>query len=554
MNWGRVYTPDYYSHLYELNRELLTTILKYKSLKEQFNPDYPAVMEVKSQLSGIIMEMKKQIKQKIYTLQEKKKTLLSGTEVLSESLQRKPDDILQVQRAKREVDVNTELYTLLNTKHQEALIKEAEKVDEVSIVKPAYEEPEEINPSNILQKTFVGILIGIALGFVAALVIETLDTSIGTIEDLEHYVNVPVMGLIPDVKNEAIIDEIAEAGVKQGAVDEEVADLYSKLISHFVPNSILAESYRALRTNIQFLLLEKEYKNIVVTSASLGEGKTSVAINLSITLAQLGKKILLIEGDLRKPKLHHMFGLDREPGLTEIIIGNSPWKSVVKTVTDMMLGSIEFEQLLKTPGLDNLSIITCGSIPPNPSEFLNSKKLEELLKEVKEYYDLIIIDVPPVLPVTDAVILGSKADSVLLVYRAGKIARSGLKRAKSILDNVKANVIGIVLLGLRPEINPEYFKFGYRTYAEDKSKTGGEGFLSRLENLARGFENFFSKEGLTKLKEQLSGKNLWKSIILALIIFSLLFGWFWQFKGCGISSASMKTKGKVYEYLQQQQK
>jgi len=499
-DYGRIYTPDYYSHVYELNRDLLNLFLEREKIAQQYNADYPPLQAIHKKISDLVNEIRQQIQKKKEVLEFKKEDLRQRMKNVDKAIYEKPDELLSIGRAQSEVEINRELFSQLRAKFQEALIKEAEKVDEVSIVKPAYEEPMITNPSSVSQKTMVGLFVGLLLGFVMALVVETLDTSIGTIDDLEQYLNIPVMGVIPDVASDELISEIQQSGtVKDSDIEPETIDLYSKLVSHFAPSSVLSESYRAMRTNIQFLLLEKKYKAITITSASLGEGKTSVAINLATTLAQLGKKVLLVEGDLRKPRLHKVFGLEKEPGLTDIIIGNNKWKDTVRTVIDMMLGSLQFEQLFQTPGLDNLSIITCGNIPPNPSEFLNAQGIEELIGEMKDYFDLVIVDVPPVLPVTDAVILGAKTDAVLLVYRAGKIARSGLKRAKNILENVKANVIGIVLLGLKPDINPEYFKFGYKTYTEDSGDSAGEGFVSSIGKFFSKMESYFTRENITKL-------------------------------------------------------
>lgn len=531
-SFGRLYTSDYYSHIYELNRELLNLLLEQKNLKEQFNSDYPPMQEIEKKIKSIVNEIRQQIQGKVEVLEYKKEDLLARIRNIDKSIYEKPEELLFIGRARNEVEINRELFSQLRTKYQEALIKEAEKVDEVSIVKPAYEEPLITNPSSVSQKTTVGLFIGLLLGFVMALVVETLDTSIGTIDDLEQYLDIPVMGVIPDVESEEIIGEIQQSAASEEELDPDTADLYSKLISHFAPSSILSESYRAMRTNIQFLLLEKQYKTITITSASLGEGKTSVAINLAITFAQLGKKVLLVEGDLRKPRLHKIFGLEKEPGLTDIIIGNSQWEDTVRTVIDMMLGSLQFEQLFQTPGLDNLSIITCGNIPPNPSEFLNAKGIEDLITDLKDYFDIVIVDVPPVLPVTDAVILGSKTDAVLLVYRAGKIARSGLKRAKNILENVKSNVIGIVLLGLKPDVNPEYFKFGYKSYAEESEEGSGSGFIASLGKFFSEMESFLSKDNIRKFISSLDRKKVTKIVLSALILLSIIAGLSWKTGGC----------------------
>jgi len=137
--------------------------------------------------------------------------------------------------------------------------------------------------------------------------------------------------------------------------------VYTRLAAHFVPSSTLAESYKALRTSVNFQCTENNLKTIVFTSSSMGEGKTSIVVNLAITMAQVGQKVLLLDGDLRRPIIARLFGIDQVPGFTDVILGNYEWRQVVRTVTDFMMGKFSMEEILKTPGMDNLHIITSGS-------------------------------------------------------------------------------------------------------------------------------------------------------------------------------------------------
>ncbi|MEK7367319.1 MAG: GNVR domain-containing protein, partial [candidate division NC10 bacterium] len=223
-------------------------------------------------------------------------TRIEGVRRVLEQHQRElPGTALQLARLQREVKVHEDLYALLKGKHQEALIREREQVEEVCIVRPAIPPA---GPSNVPQtaaKTLVGLVVGLTLGLVLAFVVESLDTSIGTIEDVEAYLQVPVLGLIPNID---VAKEIRELeGVDPRSIDEGVVERYAFLISLLLPKSTIAEAYRSLRTNLEFLRLDKDLKTIVVTSASLAEGKTTTAINLAISMAQMGRKILLIEAD-----------------------------------------------------------------------------------------------------------------------------------------------------------------------------------------------------------------------------------------------------------------
>jgi capsular exopolysaccharide synthesis family protein len=159
-----------------------------------------------------------------------------------------------------------------------------------------------------------------------------------------------------------------------------------------------------------------------------------------------------------------VFGLAREPGVTDYVLGNYPWREVIGNISDVMLGEFEIEDLLKTPGMDNLHFLPAGTKPPNPTEILSSERFREFLKEARQAYDFIFVDAPPILPVADAAEIAPLMDGVLLVYTVGKIGRGVLKRAKSNLDNVDANVLGVVLNHVKPEAGPDYFRYHSHYY------------------------------------------------------------------------------------------
>lgn len=207
-------------------------------------------------------------------------------------------------------------------------------------------------------------------------------------------------------------------------------------------NSISAEAYKTLRTNIQYSSFDKEIKTILVTSTIPGEGKSTIAGNLALSFAQQDKKVLVIDCDLRKPALHKMFKLSNFKGLSDVIVGNSDLEKAMYNYKD------------------NFDILTSGKIPPNPSEILASNAMTMLLEKLKTMYDIIIIDSAPLQAVTDAQIISNKVDGTLLVIRAGLTKREAILQAKELLNQVNAKILGVVLNGAENNSEKHYYYYG----------------------------------------------------------------------------------------------
>lgn len=208
------------------------------------------------------------------------------------------------------------------------------------------------------------------------------------------------------------------------------------------PKSIAAESYRTLRTNIQYSSFDKEYKVIMVTSSEPGEGKSTTAGNLALCLAQGEKKVILIDCDLRKPSLHKKFRISNLMGLSDVLIGKEELKSAIHRYNK------------------NLVVLTSGKVPPNPSEMLSSKSMNALLEVLKESFDYVILDTPPVQAVTDSQILSTKADGTILVIKSEKTKKDSVQNAINLLRKVNANIIGSVLNGVDNSRNKYYYYYG----------------------------------------------------------------------------------------------
>lgn len=217
-----------------------------------------------------------------------------------------------------------------------------------------------------------------------------------------------------------------------------------KLILKSGAKSSLAESYRTLRTNVMFSSIDKSIKSIAITSSGPAEGKSTVTANFAIALAQAGGKVLIIDSDLRKPKIHKLFGLPNNIGLTNILVERMPWKEYITPVEE----------------LPNLYVMTSGPIPPNPAEILGSERMMSLVSEIKEDFDFVILDTPPVGVVTDAAIISSYVDGAILVVASGNVEIEAAQRAKTLLKNVNANILGVVLNKV-PTKGSGYYKYYY---------------------------------------------------------------------------------------------
>src|SRR5438094_3033059 len=451
---------------------------------------HPRLQAIDDRLREVRAEMRREVAAQVAALRTREEILNRQMGDLLAKNREVPATELSLQRLQRDAKVNDDLLTLLKTRHQEALIKESEGIEEVSIVRPATD-PTAPTGTETFNTMLVGGLLGLMLGLVLAFVQETLDTSIGTIEDVESYLGVRVLGIIPHIDPHETMQRLIERRPGLAQVEPDALQSHALLITHFDPKSPVAEAYRTLRTNIQFERMERGGKVLVVTSPTLQEGKTTTIVNLALTMAQNGQKTLLVGGNMRRPSIHRFFGIEREPGLSDILVGNAQWRDCVRGVADILMGRFEMEDVMSAPGLDNLHIIEAGPIPANPSELLSTSAMTEFLRAVAAEYDIVLIDTPPILPVTDSAIVAGKADGVLLVYQAGKVGRLVLKRAKAHLESARAQVWGVVLNDLQTEVSgytyTHYYTHYYGEETPGEPPRGGGGRVQRAVDRARGW-------------------------------------------------------------------
>ena len=480
---GNNFYSTYASEQYKAaNDSLMALLLNVDSLLKDYTNKHPQVVAIKRNIIETARMMKILLQLQNKDIDNKKIELeksLAGVEVKTDLLMAKK---LEYDRMKRKVTSYNDMVVLLEKKNQEALITRSEKPDEVTIVKPARLPIYPINPPKTAAKGTAGAVIGLILGMVIAFMVETFDTSLGAISEVEKEVGVPVVGIIPHLGAKAI--KKAQQGQKsQASLFKEKI----QLIAHFDPQSMVAENFRGLRSNICFHNLEKKIKTLIVTASSPGEGKTSIACNLAITMARLEMKTLLVGCDLRKPTLYRAFGMEKKPGLVDVLLGTYSPQDVIRTITDLIMGEMGMDDVMATPGLDNLHIMTCGNIPTNPSDLIESKALMNLINDLKKEYDFIIIDTPPILSTNDPVMLGSIVDATLLVYRIGSVSKALLKRSVLQLSQTKSNLIGVVLNDMKAEVSPDFQDYkhykSYYSYGKEKKNKPANGGIKKLISL-----------------------------------------------------------------------
>jgi polysaccharide biosynthesis transport protein len=489
----RIFTENAAAQIFTLNSRLMDLQQERDTLLIMYEPGHPQVDELLQKIRVVREEMLRELQAKRSTYQGREQLLASRLIELRGQYQSAPEKALRLARLHREVAINNDIYSLLKTRHQEALIKGAEKIIEVTPIQPAFATSVPINAPHTLINVLAGALIGCLTGLIIGFLRESFDTSLGTIEDVESFLGLPVLGVLPHAGDDVVthttetvthahMDSAESANgwitriagwvgwtnrsqglrsQRKRAVSEHRQRSAADLATLYSPKSALAESYRSLRTNLLFTSLGQPFKVVQFTGVGIGEGKTSVVVNLAITIAQAGKRVLVIDADLRRPAIHQIFGIDKSPGLTELLLGNKTFGEVCRSLPDLLLGRFQVEDVMKLPGIDKLNIITSGFLPPNPSECLNSDRFDEIMEELKSEYDMIIFDTPPILPVADSVIIGRKTDATMLVYQVGDIPRLALRRAKLILEQAHVKVIGTVLNNIRAEITMDSYQLHY---------------------------------------------------------------------------------------------
>ena len=376
----------------ELEAKISELATKREELLQRFQPKHPRIAALDAQVNALKRQLSK----------------------IDERAQSLPGTQQELLRLSRDAQVSTTLYTALLNKAQELKVVKAGTVGNVRIVDAALQPHVPVKPVK-----GVILLLGFILGALAGVVIAVVRKRLhGGVEDPElvEQLGLPVYATVPNSHRQRELDRKAQAGSGKAVVLAAVA-----------PDDLSVESLRSLRTSLHFAQLDAKNAIIMVTGPSPGAGKSFISANLAVVLARSGKQVLLIDGDLRKGRLHTMFGLERKRGLSEIIAGES-----------------NIEEVIHSSGIDNLDLIPTGTLPPNPSELLLHENFALALEQIVPFYDHILIDSPPVLAVSDACIIGSHAGATLLVLKDGQHPLREIEQSVKTLRQAGVNLRGAV--------------------------------------------------------------------------------------------------------------
>lgn len=417
----------------------------YFKLKEQqaelgtkYLSEHPKLKAVEEKLRLVRQDIEREIDHVLGSLDTEYRAQMDNERKLQSELSKVKNEALEINkkeieynRLKRVADNNAAMYQLVLKRQKEATLASHQKTNNVYKLDAAVEPRDPVHPRvrlNLLLAMVLGLLGGIGLAFF----LEYLDNTVKNQDDVEKVLGLPFLGIIPSIK-------------LQGEEEPKSVTLRDHyLLTH--PKSTVAECCRTVRTNLLFMSPETPSRRLLVTSPGPEEGKSTVAINLAITMAQSGSRVLVVDTDMRRPRLHKTFGVPGATGLTTVILGEAEAPAVIRHS--------------EVAGLD---VLPCGPIPPNPTELFHTERFTRIVEDLSAGYDRVIFDSPPVLVVADPLILSRKMDGVVLVIKSAHTSREMAQRAVRQLRDVQARILGVVINDLDLE-HREYGYYYYRHY------------------------------------------------------------------------------------------
>ena len=407
-----------------LKSQHATLEAEYLNLSKTFTPDYPKMKNLKSQLDALRDRIEHEKANLIKSVESDYKASLKKEAYLRAAMEGQKKKVLdfqeravQYQSLKREVQVNKELHNNLLQRLSEVGVAALSKSTNIQIVDnalyPKYPyKPDKVQ--NFLLSVFFGLLGGVGLAFL----VDYFDNSVKDTDDIERRIHLTSLGMIPY--------QAQLSGEKR-----------PQMISSEFTNPV-AEAFRSISTFIMLSSAAKPPKTILITSPGEKEGKTTICINIAAALAESLGKGIIIDADMRRPKLHHSFSVDNKTGLSSCLSGNGGVEGI-------------HSGMIKPTSVKDLSILTSGPVPPNPSKLLHSNRMKDLLDALNDIYNFVIIDAPPIMGMPDSIVLSSYVDGTILVVKAGETQRNAISTAKQIFNSVNCNLLGVVLNGVKKD-------------------------------------------------------------------------------------------------------
>jgi len=431
----------------DLKQSLIQLEAQYLKLGEKYKPDYPEMKRLQTQMEVIQKRLHGEVQKVIASIKADYEASLKKENLLRAAFEKQKAKAMEMKQKaiqynilKREADTNKELYRGLLQRRKEAGVSAGITASNIQIVDYAEPPTKPFKPNkelNLLLACLVGLFIGVGLAFFC----EYLDNTVKTPEDVQDLVHLPSFGLIPEISKER--RKLLGAGQSYPV----------ELITHGHPRSMLAEAYRNIRTSLLLSFSERPPQTIVVSSPNPAEGKTTTCINTAIALSQTGARVIIIDADMRKPRLHQILTRGNGLGLSNFLSGRTALESIITPTR-----------------IPNLSFISAGPLPPNPSELISSGIFKKMIHSLKEQFDHVIFDSPPVLGFADTTILATLVDGVVLVVLGGKTPKETLQRAKDLLFQVEAHILGVVInrVDMRRSDYTHYYYHYY--YGKEKQK------------------------------------------------------------------------------------
>src|SRR5580698_9230145 len=441
---------------------------QYAEAMAQYGPNYPKVQRLAAQQKEVDADLGNARKTMVETVLEEFNTARSHVEILQVALDKQKleandlaEKLVQYHILQHDAESYKQLYDGLQQKLKEATLTAGLHSTNIRVVDPALAPSGPSRPQkgrNILLAFLVGLVGGVGL----AIFREYLDNTVKSPDDIESLTGLPSLAVVPSLPGlNGHHGRLSKGGAE--AIAQTASGPRVELLSYIQPKSQISEAFRALRTSLLLSQADHPPQVILVTSALPREGKTTAAVNLAVTLAQLGDRTLLMDSDLRKPGIRRALNLTtgKEVGLSSYLAG-------VSTLD---------EATIPHPAINNLSALTTGPVPPSPADLLSSHRMRDAIEEVRGRFKFIVIDSPPIMAATDAVILSALTDGVLLVVRSGETPKEAFTRTRDLLAAVKCRLLGVVLNAVDSSAPDYYYSYRYYPYAygygygEDAGKT-----------------------------------------------------------------------------------
>jgi capsular exopolysaccharide synthesis family protein len=440
--------------LTELTKKRTEASAQYNDTLGQYGPNFPKVQRLQAQLKEFDDNIEKE-KQKIvdglesdyHEAQQRESMWAARLEEQKAAANQMSEKLVEYNILKREAEANKTLYEGLMTKLKETALSQGLRSSNIRVVDPAMIPSTPARPAKA-RNVALAFLVGLVGGIGLALMREYLDNTVKTPDDIETLARLPSLAVVPQFagpngssKSRGLLPSMSSNG----------HDKRIELVAQHLPKSQMSEAFRALRTSILLSQADHPPQVILVTSALPREGKTTAAANLAVTLAQLGDKTVLVDADLRKPGVGRLLNLGsgKYAGLSSYLAGVSSLDLVT----------------VPHPAVPNLSAIPTGPLPPNPADLLSSHKLVEAIAELRTKFKFIVIDSPPIMAATDAVILSVQTDGVLLVVRSGETPKEAFTRTRDLLNSVKCRILGVVLNAVDSSAPDYYYSYRYYPYS-----------------------------------------------------------------------------------------